>query len=192
MTSLLHPIWRRLAHHTILNRTTRITNACGIAASPVPRSSPSISSSILNMASQTRDASSKRDVQEPRPSSSVLLLSPTNEILLLHRVKTSTSFASAHVFPGGNLDPFHDGDIPGPESAERHQDGAAYRMGAVRETFEETGILLATKDGALVNLSTEQRDEARKNIHGNKVKFQEFLKSIGAVADTGLCSFLFT
>lgn len=140
------------------------------------------------MASQTRDASSKPDVQEPRPSSSVLLLSPTNEILLLHRVKTSTSFASAHVFPGGNLDPLHDvddGDIPGPESAERHRDGPAYRMGAIRETFEETGILLATKNGALVNLSAEQRDEARKNIHGNKVKFGDFLKSIGAVADTG-------
>ncbi|EFY99161.1 NUDIX domain protein [Metarhizium robertsii] len=145
------------------------------------------------MASQTRDASSKPGVQEPRPSSSVLLLSPTNEILLLHRVKTSTSFASAHVFPGGNLDPLHDvddGDIPGPESAERHRDGPAYRMGAIRETFEETGILLATKNGALVNLSAEQRDEARKNIHGNKVKFGDFLKSIGAVADTaGLIPF---
>lgn len=140
------------------------------------------------MASQKRDASSKREVQDPRPSSSVLLLSPTNEILLLHRVKTSTSFASAHVFPGGNLDPFHEGDIPGPESEERHRDGPAYRMGAIRETFEETGILLATKDGALVSLSAEQRDEARKNIHGNKVKFGEFLKSIGAVADTGLLS----
>jgi 8-oxo-dGTP pyrophosphatase MutT (NUDIX family) len=115
----------------------------------------------------------------------VLLLSPTNEILLLHRVKTSTSFASAHVFPGGNLDAFHDGAIPEPDSPERHVDGAAYRMGAIRETFEETGILLATKDGALVNLSAEQRDEARKKIHGNKVKFGEFLESIGAVADTG-------
>jgi 8-oxo-dGTP pyrophosphatase MutT (NUDIX family) len=137
------------------------------------------------MASQKRDASSKREVQDPRPSSSVLLLSPTNEILLLHRVKTSSSFASAHVFPGGNLDSFHDGDIPAPGSPERHQDGPAYRMGAIRETFEETGILLATKDGALVNLSAEQRDLARKDIHDNKVRFDDFLKSLGAVADTG-------
>ncbi|KHN94663.1 NUDIX hydrolase domain protein [Metarhizium album ARSEF 1941] len=145
------------------------------------------------MASQTHDASPKPDGQEPRPSSSVLLLSPTNEILLLHRVKTSTSFASAHVFPGGNLDAFHDGDdggIPGPGSPERHQDGPGYRMGAIRETFEETGILLATKDGTLVNLSAKQRDEARKNIHGHKVKFGDFLKSIGAVAETaGLIPF---
>ncbi|KAK2599932.1 hypothetical protein QQS21_005316 [Conoideocrella luteorostrata] len=142
------------------------------------------------MATQKRDASSKREVQEPRPSSSVLLLSPTNEILLLHRVQTSTSFASAHVFPGGNLDPFHDGEIPGPESPERHRDGPAYRMGAIREMFEETGILLARKEGAMVNLSPEQRDEARKKVHNNNVKFGDFLKSIGAVADTaGLVPF---
>ncbi|GAB0142200.1 hypothetical protein EsHS_00002760 [Epichloe bromicola] len=127
------------------------------------------------MASSKREASagsgssSKREVQDPRPSSSVLLLSATNEVLLLHRVKTSTSFASALVFPGGNLDPFHDGRVPAPGSPERHRDGPAYRMGAIRETFEETGILLATRDGALVNLSAEEKDEARRNIHDNRM-----------------------
>lgn len=125
-------------------------------------------------------------MQEPRPSSSVLLLSPTNEILLLHRVQTSRSFASAHVFPGGNLDAFHDGEIPGAGSPARHRDGPAYRMGAIRETFEETGILLATRNGALVDLSVEQRTEARKQVHGNEVRFGDFLQSIGAVADTGM------
>ncbi|QUC17403.1 uncharacterized protein UV8b_01644 [Ustilaginoidea virens] len=142
---------------------------------------------------QRRDASSRREVrevQEPRPSSSVLLLSPTNEILLLHRVQTSRSFASAHVFPGGNLDAFHDGEIPGAGSPARHRDGPAYRMGAIRETFEETGILLATRNGALVDLSVEQRTEARKQVHGNEVRFGDFLQSIGAVADTaGLTPF---
>ncbi|QPG95111.1 hypothetical protein C2857_007688 [Epichloe festucae Fl1] len=150
------------------------------------------------MASSKREASSspssspssKREVQDPRPSSSVLLLSATNEVLLLHRVKTSTSFASALVFPGGNLDPFHDGRVPAPGSPERHRDGPAYRMGAIRETFEETGILLATRDGALVNLSVEDKDEARRNIHNNRVRFGDFLESIGAVADTaGLMPF---
>ncbi|KAG6181030.1 hypothetical protein E4U24_000836 [Claviceps purpurea] len=138
------------------------------------------------MASLTPEANSKKVVQEPRPSSSVLLLSAANEVLLLHRVKTSTSFASAYVFPGGNLDAFHDGKIPAADSPERHRDGAAYRFGAIRETFEETGILLATKDGALVTLSTEQRDEARVKIHNNKVRFGDFLTSIGAVADTDM------
>lgn len=139
------------------------------------------------MGSQSAEAkSSPREVPEPRPSSSVLLLSPSNEILLLHRVKTSTSYASAHVFPGGNLDPFHEGPLPEPASPERHRDGPAYRMGAIRETFEETGILLASRDGALVNLPLHERDKARKEIHENKVKFGDFLDSIGAVADTGM------
>ncbi|KAJ6788783.1 hypothetical protein PWT90_09014 [Aphanocladium album] len=120
----------------------------------------------------------------PRPSSSVVLLSPTNEILLLHRVKTSTSFASAHVFPGGNVDPFHDGDVPAEDSPDRHRDGPAYRMCAIRETFEESGILLAKKDGKLVQISEQEREEARKQIHARKIKFGDWLSSIGATADT--------
>ena len=124
----------------------------------------------------------------PRPSSSVVLVSPQNQVLLLHRVKTSTSFASAHVFPGGNLDAFHDGDIPAVDSPERHQDGLAYRIGAIRETFEETGILLAKKkdgSGELVSLENGDREAARKKIHGNQVKFAEWVDSIGGIPDTG-------
>ena len=121
----------------------------------------------------------------PRPSSSVLLVSPSNEVLLLHRVKTSSSFASAHVFPGGNLDPYHDGEIPEENSPERHQDGLAYRVGAIRETFEETGILLARKDNELINLDVKDRDAARKMIHGNQVRFLDWLKSVGAEPDLG-------
>ncbi|KAH6900453.1 hypothetical protein B0T10DRAFT_554989 [Thelonectria olida] len=127
--------------------------------------------------------SEKRPHSEPRPSSSVLLLSPQNHVLLLHRVQTSTSFASAHVFPGGNLDAFHDGVIPAVGSPERHQDGLAYRLGAIRETFEETGILLAKKDGELINLDSKERDQARLKIHGNQVKFQEWVASLGAEPD---------
>ncbi|KAK7403890.1 hypothetical protein QQX98_010346 [Neonectria punicea] len=128
-------------------------------------------------------APGKRPLSEPRPSSSVLVLSPQNQVLLLHRVKTSTSFASAHVFPGGNLDAFHEGLIPAVGSPERHHDGLAYRLGAIRETFEETGILLAKKDGELVNLSTEERDVARKMIHGNQTKFLDWLESLGVEPD---------
>ncbi|KAI1057808.1 hypothetical protein LB506_001073 [Fusarium annulatum] len=136
------------------------------------------------MTSRSQSSSgNKPPPSEPRPSSSVLLVSPVNEVLLLHRVHTSTSFASAHVFPGGNLDPYHDGIIPAEESPERHHDGLAYRIGAIRETFEETGILLAKKDNELVNLAVEDRDTARKMIHGNQVKFLEWLRSVGAEPD---------
>jgi 8-oxo-dGTP pyrophosphatase MutT (NUDIX family) len=134
---------------------------------------------------QESSSANKPPPSVPRPSSSVLLVSPANEVLLLHRVHTSSSFASAHVFPGGNLDPYHDGAIPEEDSPERHQDGLAYRIGAIRETFEETGILLARKDNELINLDVKDRDAARKMIHGNQVKFLEWLKSVGAEPDLG-------
>jgi len=110
---------------------------------------------------------------------------------LLHRVKTSTSFASAHVFPGGNLDAFHDGEIPAPESAQRHEDGPAYRLGAIRECFEESGILLAragSASGQLLDLDLESRKAARKAVHGNQVAFPDWLQRIDGVADSGECS----
>ncbi|KAI1827206.1 hypothetical protein F4861DRAFT_536391 [Xylaria intraflava] len=124
---------------------------------------------------------------EPRPSASILLLSPTNQVLLLRRVKTSTSFASAHVFPGGNLSDFHDGAVPPPDDANRHVDSPAYRTGAIRETFEESGILLARKggrDGPLLNLPTAERDRARKAIYENEVGFSRWVESVGGVVDT--------
>lgn len=131
----------------------------------------------------------KQQPMEPRPSSSIVLLSPTNQVLLLRRVKTSSSFASAHVFPGGNLSEFHDGTVPPPGDPTRHQDSLAYRLGAIREAFEESGILLArdvnSSTGALLKLPAAERDSARKKIYNNEIKFGEWLESVGGVADTG-------
>lgn len=124
--------------------------------------------------------------QSTDDSSSVLLISPENHILLLRRVQTSSSFASAHVFPGGNISPFHDGDPPAPEDASRHHDSEVYRMAAVRETFEESGILLArTKDGRLLEVDEEERVKVRKLVHGDKIKFEDWLEEKDARADLG-------
>ncbi|KAF1955091.1 hypothetical protein CC80DRAFT_549807 [Byssothecium circinans] len=125
----------------------------------------------------------------PQPSASVLLISPTNQILLLHRVRTSTSFPSAHVFPGGALSAFHDGPIPLISSPDRHQDGPAYRLAAIRETFEESGILLAKskRTGKLVSaeeLGDTEREEGRRAVHKGEVRFGELLERWGLVADT--------
>lgn len=115
---------------------------------------------------------------------SVILLSPKNKILLLHRVK-GTSFASAHVFPGGNLDAFHDGKAPPANDARHHADGEVYRRAAVRECFEESGILLARgKDGELVELEEGEREKGRREVHGGEVGFGEWVESRkGAVPD---------
>ncbi|KAG4436048.1 hypothetical protein IFR05_008480 [Cadophora sp. M221] len=126
-----------------------------------------------------------KKVADPRPSASILLLSPTNEILLLHRVRTSSSFPSAHVFPGGNLSATQDGDIPGPNDAGRHVDGRSYRVGAIRECFEESGILLARKKGGegLLEVGEEERERARKSIHAGKERFEDWVERMGGVVD---------
>lgn len=139
-----------------------------------------------SVAGVSADKSKGKPPMEPRPSSSIILLSPTNQVLLVHRVKTSSTFASAHVFPGGNLSEFHDGAVPPADDPARHQDGRPYRLGAVRETFEETGVLLARgSDGNLLSLPAAERDAARKRIYANEVSFEEWLKSVGGEADLG-------
>ncbi|KIV82728.1 hypothetical protein PV11_04814 [Exophiala sideris] len=125
----------------------------------------------------------------PSPSASVIVVSPTNEILLLHRVQTSSAFPSAHVFPGGNLEA-SDGDLPADSNdINRHLDSIAYRTGAIRELFEESGILLAreSKDAkALLAVSRDQRQNGREAVHDGKITLSAWIKSISpdAVLDT--------
>jgi len=164
---------------SIISLKRRPTATCTTSAMPQGNKASSLAATA---------GKKEKKLAEPRPSSSIILLSPTNQVLLLHRVKTSTSFASAHVFPGGNLSDFHDGAVPPHGDPKRHEDSLAYRMGAIRETFEESGILLAregSKDGRLLNLPTAKRDEARKAIWENKISFGEWLESVGGIPDIG-------
>jgi 8-oxo-dGTP pyrophosphatase MutT (NUDIX family) len=108
-------------------------------------------------------------------------------VLLLHRVQTSSSFPSAHVFPGGNLSPFHEGPIPESESEARHADGETYRLAAIRETFEESGILLARRqDGSRsLDVPADILEAGRKTVHAGQVRFGEWLANLGGTADAG-------
>ena len=71
----------------------------------------------------------------PRPSATVLLVRGRDpwELVLVHRPGGSDFAAGAYVFPGGTV---HAGDMPW---------GDEIRMAAVREVFEEVGILLARR-----------------------------------------------
>lgn len=103
-----------------------------------------------------------------------------------------TSFASAHVFPGGNLDAFHDGEVPPAADPARHADGEAYRRAAVRECFEESGILLARRaDGSLLDVQEEQREAARAQVHRGEIRFGEWVERMGGSADLGTRPFPF-
>lgn len=91
---------------------------------------------------------------EARPAATVVLVregETSPEVLLLRRHRASGFVPGAYVFPGGRVDPA-DGNLalhervlglPSPEPP------FPYWMAAVREVFEETGVLLArTNEGA--------------------------------------------
>jgi hypothetical protein len=62
-------------------------------------------------------------------------------------------------------------------------------MGAIRECFEESGILLARKSSdssSLLEVEETEREKARKEIHAGRLKFGEWVKEMGGVVDTGL------
>ena len=115
-----------------------------------------------------------------------MLLSPKNQVLLLHRVKAASSFPSAHVFPGGNVDSKQDGLLPAEPDLKRHEDGPTYRLAAVRECFEESGILLAkTPQGRLLSIPDDERMSMRRQIHDQRLNFLSWLRERGAEPDLG-------
>lgn len=96
------------------------------------------------------------------------------------------------MFPGGNVSEFHDGRAPAPDAHDRHQDSDVYRMAAVRETFEESGILLARNNGfgRLIEVPEAEREAGRKAVHGSEISFPQWLAKKGGRADTqGLIPF---
>src|SRR5881409_767960 len=101
----------------------------------------------------------------PRPSSTVIVLAEPRDadgpfsVLLLER-QGSIAFPGATAFPGGVVDA-GDADAPGarlpatqrwapPGEGDRPPEALAYWVAALRELFEEVGILLAARDGRLL------------------------------------------
>lgn len=97
------------------------------------------------------------------PAATVLLLrdGPEGlEVFMVLRPQEIGSFAGALVFPGGKVDP-RDRD-PGLAAFARDPDPAGFRVAAIREAFEECGVLLARdgRTGALVDAARLARLEA--------------------------------
>jgi len=95
-------------------------------------------------------------VLTPRPAATVMVLRDGDlglEVLLLLRSDRSVFVPGAHVFPGGAIElADHDAHptAPGAPAASEASDrlgldtgGLAYWVGAVREAFEESGLLFA-------------------------------------------------
>ena len=140
-----------------------------------------------------RDA---RTPADPRPASTVILLRNTAggpEVYLLRRQRSMAFAAGMTVFPGGRVDAT-DATIAdswsGPSPAWfaarlgcSAQTAAAYVAAAVRETFEESGVLLAGPSSSSVVGDTTGADwEAdRIALEARELGFAEFLHRRGLV-----------
>ncbi|GAA6010526.1 hypothetical protein JCM10207_001346 [Rhodosporidiobolus poonsookiae] len=154
-------------------------------------------------------------MEEVVRSASLVLLAPLPcpapdgfdyRVLLLQRHAQSSSYESAFVFPGGALDPVDQSAslarfLPSPavDSAalSSHADAASVQsltLCALRETFEESGLLLlapppTSTPGALERwqaLGARERKEWRDRVHENGEEFVKMLEWLGGKGEVGL------
>ena len=67
-------------------------------------------------------------------------------------------------------------------------DSEIYRLAAIRETFEESGILLARNNGfgRLIEVEDQEREDGRRKVHSGEVDFRKWLAGKGGRADLGM------
>ena len=115
------------------------------------------------------------------------------EVYLLRRVRGMAFAGGMHVFPGGSVDPADaTAEIgwsgpPPQEWAEQFGTtvplARALVCAAVRETFEESGILLAgsSPDDLLADVSSDEWEAEREALEGRKHSLSELLARRGLV-----------
>jgi len=125
----------------------------------------------------------------PARSSTVVVLRDAQggpEVLLVRR-HSKASFGASHAFPGG-LHEDVDADVADlcdgcTESAACDclgidTEGLKYYSAAIRELFEETGVLLARRnsaEGVATLVENNDFDEARHRIHSGELSWRSFL-----------------
>lgn len=134
----------------------------------------------------------------PRPAATLVLLRDRPgggvETLLLERPRAARFAGGAFVFPGGKVEPDDaSGDVatwcdgPSPEEAARRlgaEPGAppalAYWVAAIREAFEEAGVLLARgPDGAPVDPAAPRFVAHRRACQGSPAAFWQMIRAEG-------------
>lgn len=143
----------------------------------------------------------RREPAEPRDAATVLLLRPGAEgpeVYLLRR-QTSMAFAAGmYVFPGGGVDPRdfdHQVRWTGPDAEAWAQllgvDAARARAlvcAAVRETFEESGVLLAgeSPESVVADTTGDDWERDRAALEARELALTDFLDRRGLVLRTDL------
>ena len=121
---------------------------------------------------------------EPRPAATICVARSTThrfEVLLLERPLETRFAAGAHVFPGGTVDP----EDSSAEAIDRVEGGPAGEAQAVfaalREAFEETGLLPAAADASSSALMAARA--RRESLLDGSLTFVELLAESGVRLD---------
>ncbi|MGH8834261.1 MAG: NUDIX hydrolase, partial [Actinomycetes bacterium] len=137
----------------------------------------------------------------PKPAATVVLLRPAAsglDVYLIRRVRSMAFAGGMYAFPGGSVDPRdadHEVGWSGPTPAEW-----AARLGgtdaearmlvcaAVRETFEESGVLLAgvSADTVVADVAGVDWERDRRALVDRDLAFSDFLCARGLVLRTDL------
>lgn len=139
---------------------------------------------------------------EPRDAATVLLVRDTDagpagiEVFMLRRNERSVFVAGAHVFPGGAVDDedraastfaLVDGlDDTVASTRLGRTGGLAFWVAAIRESFEEAGVLLARDAATGAPVSAEiavALDGARAAVAAGREPFARLLRDHGLVLD---------
>ena len=119
----------------------------------------------------------------PKPAATVLLVrdAPALEVLMVRRSAGMAFGASAWVFPGGK--------VAGADSAPEWDDLSdgsydhyvrSLRIAAAREVFEESGLLLATRDGEVLNAAASAAfDSQRTAVEADPSLFINLVREAG-------------
>jgi len=146
----------------------------------------------------------------PRPAATILLMRDGDdgvEALLMRRGRNAGFVPGAYVFPGGRVDRSdaeshlveHLDGLDRTAAARRMElpeadpPALAYYLAALREAFEETGILVARlADGAAppTAAADERVDALRDDLMEDRVTFADVLDRLGARLDGGAVEYL--
>lgn len=146
------------------------------------------------MSSASRGRSS--GVAKARNAASVILLRDSAagpEVFMVERHAKSRFVGGAHVFPGGRVDPEDSeageicvglDDAAASRRLHLERGGLAYYVAAVRECFEEAGVLLAYgPDGDFVDPaevgSADHLEELRSALNSSRIRFLDLAAEEG-------------
>jgi len=122
----------------------------------------------------------------PRPAATILLLrdgAPGLEVFMVVRHHAIDFASGALVFPGGRVEDADHAFAARLDTAGLAGHATAFRIAAIRETFEECGVLLARPQGGsdVVNAATlkQVEDRHRAALNAGTVGFETVLQQAG-------------